>query len=456
VTTALGWSAFRKKPVVIAAFQWTGGDTSALEELLGRNWGRADAHDMEWNHEDTEQVVIYNSGTCVGSVSGRSLGHPRDQRRTLPMRAGDLRGYLRTLWQIYPTMKVGYIEHHPTQYRTPLLRALAKEVDLTVFYSSLQGAQLYHDLEFETAFAWDTDILDGYRWEAVWPLDVLWFWRLRAFDAILVHGINEPINWAAFIGAWLWRKRLFLRGEFVRTTWLHRWLFKRVTGILAIGTVAKNAAFAAGVPASKVWMTPYAIDNHTFARRARKRTWRWIIRDRYGWPHDIPIVLFVGKLIPRKRPLDLLAACEGLQCGVLFVGDGPLRPELETEMHQRDVVAAITGFVNQTAMPRQYAAADVLVVPSTHEPFGLVVNEGMACGLPIIASDGVAASVDLVRDNGYVYPAGNAAVLRMFLKVLLGAPALRNSMGVRSKEIIREFSIEAGVKGILKALESTP
>ena len=177
----------------------------------------------------------------------------------------------------------------------------------------------------------------------------------------------------------------------------------------------------------------------------------------FGWPRDIVIVLFVGKLISRKRPFDLLDACHGLDCAVLFVGDGELRPALEDAIRARGMRAAITGFVNQSSMPNHYGASDVFVLPSKYEPWGLATNEAMACGLPVIVSSGCACATDLVDGNGFIYPAGDIETLRACLRLLLepaDAAGMRARRSQRSREIIARFSFEEDVKGILAALEA--
>jgi glycosyltransferase involved in cell wall biosynthesis len=114
----------------------------------------------------------------------------------------------------------------------------------------------------------------------------------------------------------------------------------------------------------------------------------------------------------------------------------------------------ITGFVNQGEISRYYAAADVLVLPSSHEPWGLVLNEGMCFGLPVVASDAVGAAPDLVHsgENGFVYPAGDVSALADALRRLLADSAGRGRMGARSREIVAAFSYDTDVDGILRAL----
>ena len=352
---------------------------------------------------------------------------------------------------------LAFVAERPSQYLGPMLRQLAQHVPLHVFYDSLGGAESAFDPEFQTSFSWDVATLHGYPWERANVAAVPW--RLREFDAIIVHGVNRPIHWGAFWGAWHWGKRLLLRGEFMPTCRfprLRRWLFGRIDGFLAIGTVARDTALEFGVPENRIWMSPYAVDNDFFALRASQALQppsdKRIIRERYGLSQELPMVTMVGKLTSRKRPMDLLTACRGLDCSVLFVGDGPERPALEREIRRVHARAAITGFINQTMLPAYYAAADIFVMPSAWESWGLSANEAMACGLPIILSEGVAATRDLIRGNGYTFPPGDIKRLRVLIRHLLLDDEERLEMGARSREIVRGFSIERAVAGILEAL----
>ena len=176
----------------------------------------------------------------------------------------------------------------------------------------------------------------------------------------------------------------------------------------------------------------------------------------------MPVALYAGKLSPRKRPLDLVRAAARIAAdcplSVVLVGDGSERRTLEDEIGRAGLrYARITGFVNQGEISRYYAACDVLVLPSSHEPWGLVLNEAMCFGVPVIASDAVGAAPDLARvgENGAVYPVGDVGALAQALRVILRDPVRRAAMGARSREIVRGYSYDADVQGILDALRST-
>jgi len=185
------------------------------------------------------------------------------------------------------------------------------------------------------------------------------------------------------------------------------------------------------------------------------------LRDSLGWPKDLPVVLYGGKLIPKKRPMDLLEAyCRviaEIPAALVLLGDGSEHDRLASVIASRNLRHAfITGFVNQGEIPRYYAAADILVLPSGHEPWGLVLNEGMCFGLPVVASDAVGGAPDLVHpgENGFVYPSGDVGALAGALRTLLQDPARRARMGARSREIVAAYSYEADLRGILDALRT--
>src|SRR5204863_1394550 len=127
------------------------------------------------------------------------------------------------------------------------------------------------------------------------------------------------------------------------------------------------------------------------------------------------------------------------RAGIVFMGDGVLREPLERYAHEHGLGGAhFTGFVNQAAIPKHYATADVFVLPSTYEPRGAVINEAMACGLPVIVTDRCGSIGDIVLDgdNAFVYPAGDANALAGFMDRLADDDALRARMARRSREII--------------------
>ena len=156
--------------------------------------------------------------------------------------------------------------------------------------------------------------------------------------------------------------------------------------------------------------------------------------------------------------MTLLRAAARMQhrdrAAVVFLGHGELRSELEAFAREHDVHAVFAGFVNQADLPKHYAMCDVFVLPSTYEPRGAVINEAMACGLPVVVTDRCGSLGDIVQedDNAFVYPAGNADALAQHLDRLMDDD-LRMRMGQRSREIIATWDYDRGVAGVKQALE---
>jgi glycosyltransferase involved in cell wall biosynthesis len=146
------------------------------------------------------------------------------------------------------------------------------------------------------------------------------------------------------------------------------------------------------------------------------------------------------------------------RAALVFLGDGVLRPQLEAFIRERALASVhFAGFVNQANLPRFYAGGDVFVLPSTYEPRGAVINEAMACGLPVIVSDRCGSIGDIVRDgeNAFVFPAGEDAALATMLDRLAGDANLRARMSARSRELIGEWTFARGVEGVKEMLRWT-
>ena len=209
-------------------------------------------------------------------------------------------------------------------------------------------------------------------------------------------------------------------------------------------------------------MMPYAVDNINFQTAATSAS-RVELLSALGLRLDRPVILFASKLQARKRPGDLWEAYTRLSPDgvnepwpyLIFAGEGEQRAELEAAVAKRRWNSVrFVGFQNQTKIPAYYAAADVFVLPSEREPWGLVVNEAMNAGKALIVSDEVGAGRDLIHDgvNGYVVPVGDLKTLAARLRQITGDPALSAAMGASSLRKISTWDFEADVAGLHKAL----
>jgi glycosyltransferase involved in cell wall biosynthesis len=192
-----------------------------------------------------------------------------------------------------------------------------------------------------------------------------------------------------------------------------------------------------GISEARLYRAPYAVDNHRFAvQAAALRNRRLEIRNQWRIGEDAFCILFCGKFIPKKRPLDVVAAVRKLlqnlkirNVHLLFVGSGILGPQLREACHvvfdaeapkgfegvrnygpvPERPSASFTGFLNQTQISASYIAADCLVLPSDYgETWGLVVNEALASGLPCLVSQACGCAEDL---STFTFPVGDVDAL---------------------------------------------
>jgi glycosyltransferase involved in cell wall biosynthesis len=387
-----------------------------------------------------------------------------------------------------PAYRLAAVTSHPVQYQAPLFQKLAAagDVDLTVYYGHDGSIAGEVDPEFRVHLKWDRPLLDGYRsvflqhrsrpLNAIQRLaadaQIMRHLARRPFDAVFIHSYATRLSIFALLGALASRTPILLRSESerlrTRPLWVRtakaallRPLFAMIAGFLVIGRANRQFLEDYGVAGRRQFLTPYSVDNEYFRReRARVAPLRRTLRATYGFADDMVVVGFSGKLIPRKRVADLIDAVgslqlEGQRVALLIVGDGPDRDALEQRSRTRGINSIVfAGFKNQSELAACYECMDVFVLPSGFETWGLVINEAMVFGLPIIASDMTGASADLVEHggNGYVFRAGSVTALADALRGLAAAPETRQRFGKRSEAIVQGYSYDLCVDGVREAL----
>ena len=380
--------------------------------------------------------------------------------------------------------RVAHLVSHPVQYYAPLYRELARReaIDLTVFFYSAATIGAYHDPGFGRTVRWDRELLDGYRarfcpsasrtpagggWRRRPNWDVVRAVSGGDFDAVWLHGYNHPTSLLAAAAARARGAALLIRDD---QTLLHprrgwrraakalvlRALFRRATG-LYVGAQSRRHFAHYGIPAERLVAAPHCVDNEFFQSCAEAlRPQRRALRGAFGIPDDAPVVLFSGKLIPKKRPLALLDAYARVRrerpCWLLMVGEGGERAGIEERVRRHALPGVrLAGFLNQSELPSAYAAADLLVLPSGwDETWGLVVNEALNFSLPVIVSDRVGCAEDLVRPgwNGFVVGHADVGALARAIGTLVAEPGARTMLGARGRTLIDGYSVARCADGI--------
>ena len=380
--------------------------------------------------------------------------------------------------------RLGIFMSHPIQYQVGLLRNISRQegIDLQVNFYWDFGINESYDREFGTKIKWDLPLLDGYKSQflknyakhkstsffgCINPGVVSPILR-KEFDVVLIFGWALFSNWLVVLAAFFSRTPLLLcaesplshevpkKGLFskIRRAVL-KTLFSMASGLLYIGQENRLFYESFGASPRKLFFAPYAVENRRHSEIRREAV---SASDTVG-----PVkILFVGKLIEKKRPMDLLQAFHKLQvelgessAELWFVGSGIQQTYLEGYIIEHRVKAVtFWGFQNQTELPRFYADADIFVLPSGYgETWGLVVNEAMCYGKPVIVSDLVGCGIDLVTcKNGFRFPCKDVSRLAEALGKLVSSSALRRRFGQESFRIIQGFSQEVCAVNIGNAI----
>ena len=340
-------------------------------------------------------------------------------------------------------MRLAVIASHPIQYYAPLFRELARRAETKVFFAHRATAADQSAAGFGIEFEWDSDLLTGYEHaflinvakspslDNFWGCDTPHVRRELAagrFDAVLILGWHLKSFIQAGFAAQRLGMPLLVRGDSHLETprsalkkaikeVVYPPLLRFFDAALYVGAHSRAYWTHYRYPQRRLFFSPHCIDADWFALRATAQA-RDELRAQLGIPSETKVLLFAGKLLAFKRASDLVHAAAALDRGgmnttVLVAGAGPEEGELTAVARASGVRLHLLGFRNQTEMPAVYAAADYLVMPSEHETWGLVANEALACGRPVVLADSVGAAPDLAADRtaGRVFPAGDIRAL---------------------------------------------
>jgi glycosyltransferase involved in cell wall biosynthesis len=235
-------------------------------------------------------------------------------------------------------------------------------------------------------------------------------------------------------------------------------LFRLADQVIVPSSGTQELMRSLGLPDDRVTLTPYVVDNDWWLAQSAAVN-RAAVRDAWGAKPDDTVILFCAKLQPWKRPSDLLQAfaranpAKGL---LVFAGEGPLHASLEAEAATLGIANRVRflGFANQTQLPAIYTGADLMVLPSVYDAFGVVVNEAMLCACPVAASDHVGAARDLIEHGrtGFVYPCGNVDALATILVQAFQNPQRLPQMGSSARARMESWSPSQNIDATVAAI----
>lgn len=331
-------------------------------------------------------------------------------------------------------LKICVVTPQPTPYRDPFWNTVAEQpgVELDVFYCYAKG----EDRPWEINWPWKFhgEVLPGRpllgNHNGYWNPSILRKLRAKSYDAIILGGYNHLTMLAAARYAQRHGIPYFVMCEsFHRLKrpgyrrWLKtplvRWFVGRAAGILPTGSLACEYLISYGGRADRCVYVPNSPDLLFLREEAgRLRSDRATLRKQLGIGPG-PAVLFVGRLI-RKKGVDILIEAVGKLRNrwagqLIVVGDGPeqqLLIELTARLGLTDRVWFV-GFRQPRELPQWYCGCDLFVLPSRSEPWGVVVMEALACGIPVVVTDRVGCYPDVIPNKrvGRVVPAEDVAAL---------------------------------------------
>lgn len=363
-------------------------------------------------------------------------------------------------------------------YRIPLFNVLSQQpgVDLHVIFLAETDPSLRQ---------WKV-----YKQEIKFSYEVLTSWRKRVAgynlllnrglggalpaakpEAILCGGYSYFASWQALWWArnrsvpfFLWSESNLqdIRKGRALVELLKNEFFRQCTGFVVPGKSAAEYLLSHGIKRETIFTAPNAVDNELFAQEAaaaREKS-EQLRRDL-----DLPnrYFLFVGRLVREKGVFELLSAYSRLdgeirqQVGLIFAGDGPCRSELETQAASISLgLIKFVGFTQREQLAAYYALGEMLILPTYSDPWGLVVNEAMACGLPVIVSTVAGCAPDLVSEgwNGKFVKPRDIESLSSAMRSICACPSEALRMGANSLQSIAEYSPQMWSEGIFRMVES--
>jgi len=368
-------------------------------------------------------------------------------------------------------------------YQVSLFKEVARHprIDLTVYFCSeeaLYSQDIVRTYKSDQNWGAQEGLLEGYNHQFLrnysptpsylkWPFGLinLGVWheiKKDKPDIVILMSWMNPTWWIAILAClrfkipFVYMTDANVQSELSKANWkfwikkvlLGRIVFRYASGFLCSGTSNKLLYNFYKVADEKLFPFAYSWGYKTFLEAGHQLPPRRDqIRAELGIPQDSFVVLFSGRLSKEKDPNGLLSAFRRLSLpnkALVIVGDGKLSQTMQDYVARNDVNSVFFfGFQNRLEISKFYALADVLVLPSLQETWGIVVNEALCFGLPVITSDMVGASSDLVihGHNGFIFPAGNAEALASAIAHLAEMPEEeRHAMGARSRGLMNRWS----------------
>ncbi len=351
--------------------------------------------------------------------------------------------------------KVLFISNVPAPYRIDFFNELGKEVDLTVLFEAkttpftVFNYNLDDIRNFKAVFLKDGDIEER---KIDWS--ILRYLKRNAYDKVVVTNYAYYTEALAILALKLWGipYEMELDGGVLRkerrvVRTMKKFLIRGATRYWSTGDQTDRFFNSYGVAQDKIVRYPFSsISEKDLVERPLNREEKQAAKDRLGIPYE-KVVLSVGQPLHRKG-FDLLIRAAALlqdNVGVYIVGGKPRRDCTELVRNLGIKRLHFVEFCCKEVVDDYFRAADVFALATREDVWGLVVNEAMAKGLPVITTDGCVAGCEIIRngENGYLIPCEAFAPLADRTRLLIDDDALREKIAQAGLDAVRGYTVEA-------------
>lgn len=373
-------------------------------------------------------------------------------------------------------IKVALIHNIVSPYRIPVFEGLANHalIDLTVFYC----AKTHNNREWKIIHSdkYRYKFLSGIKiefFEIVYHInfDIIPIILKKKFDVVIIGGSSDFTTQIAFLLTKLVKTPIVLWSEGIDNpkgrigkivSPIFNYITKHSDAIIVPGSKSKEYYLSVGATKNNIFIAPNIVENDYFIKQSTNFKEE---KERIRKEMKIDgkkVIIFVGQLIKRKGVDNLIHAVNKLNKTIpdiilFIVGNGPLRSELQEICKiSKNHNVYFTGWIDEKEKVKYYSIADIFVLPTLFDVWGLVINEAMCCGLPVITTTTAGCSYDMIfnGENGFIVKPDDVNELAEAIKKAFENPIGCDKMGERSLDIIKNnFNQEICVNGFVSAIK---
>ena len=372
--------------------------------------------------------------------------------------------------------KVALIHNIISPYRVPLFEGLANHPSIVL--------AVYFCAKTHKERKWDILESDRYNYEILSGVTLEFFGIIyhinpsvisklirEKYDVVIMGGGTDFTTQAAFIISKLLKTPVMLWSEGIEGAQsllgkvispFTKYIVRKVDAVIVPGTRSRDFHIKMGAVQEKIFIAPNIVDNEMFIKESLR-----FKKEKEGFKQGLniqneKIVLFVGQLIKRKGVVYLIKAYDKLKSEyddvcLVIMGEGDLKNELEEICIKEDIKDVhFTGWVSEEQKIIYYSIANLFVLPTLKDLCPLVINEAMACGLPVISTKTAGCAVDMIipSENGFIVDAANVEQLYLGMKEIILDEERARKMGEKSLDIIESrFSHDKMINGFVSAIE---